>query len=378
MKTKSFNLDNVSALVEKIHPKFRPVWHNRPPEEMAAMAQYFLPHASAKPVLEPTRPKIVKWYCPFAAQCDFPAGHRYCINVYTGCAHKCEYCYAAGYSPSTASTKRDFVRLIAQDMADLEAMNVPPAPVHLSNSTDPFQPLEKQFGHTRIALEQILAHRRRFTTVTILTKNPLLPVQLGYLDLFRKLCALPADHPMYEPFAKNMQPGFVMEVSLAFWQESAREAYDPCAPPIEERIEAIRLLKKAGIPIVLRIDPLFPRSPISENPVKTMADFGIPEAQTLSDIENLVAFAKDMDVRHIVYSPVKIVQPRRQKLSATMESLRRVYQTITLPGKPIWHNGSWRLPYDIAEVNIIRPFLEICNRHGVKTKYCKQNLIETP
>jgi DNA repair photolyase len=64
---------------------------------------------------------------------------------------------------------------------------VPPAPIHLSNSTDPFQPLEAINGHTSYALEQILAHRHRFTSFTILTKNPMFPIRHGYLDLFKEL-----------------------------------------------------------------------------------------------------------------------------------------------------------------------------------------------
>ncbi len=120
--------DEAFALAARVDRKFRPVWDARPAEEQAALASYFLPHGSRKPVLSPTRPRIVKWYCPFAAQCDFPSGHRYCVNVYTGCAHKCVYCYALSYAPDEASSKRDFERLLAKDMEDLRRFNVPPAP----------------------------------------------------------------------------------------------------------------------------------------------------------------------------------------------------------------------------------------------------------
>ena len=167
------------SLASRVDPQYRPVWEGRPPEQQAALALYFLPHQSAKGTLTPTRPRVIKWYCPFACQSGFPSGHRYCINVFTGCAHKCEYCYALGYSPDNPSCKKDFQKMILRDMEDLDQFDVPPAPVHLSNSTDPFQPLELNAGHTRYALERLLVHRRRFTTVTILTKNPLLPVQLA-------------------------------------------------------------------------------------------------------------------------------------------------------------------------------------------------------
>ena len=357
----------IQSLIQRIAPKYKPVWEQKSQEDQIALAQYFLPHRSAKAVIGPTRPRVIKWYCPFACQKDFPSGHRYCINVYTGCDHKCIYCYAIGYEPESANCKRSFEHLLEKDMDDLELFDVPPAPVHLSNSTDPFQPLEEQFGHTKYALEQIFMHRQRFTTVTILTKNPLLAVQLGYIDLFQQLLGSP-----------NRRPGFVMEVSLAFWRESARKIYDPGAPTVKERMEGIRRLRDADIPVVLRIDPLFPHSPITGHPVKNIADFGLPEAHTIDDLENLISFASEANVLHLVYSTAKIVQPRGRKLSEIMIKLRSVYQACAAPEKLIWHGGSWRLPFSIAEQRIVQPFLEICRSYGVKVNYCKQNLIETP
>ena len=364
-----------NTFMVKINPKYKPVWEQYDEKPRTALSNYFLPHNSNKPMLDPTRPRILKWYCPFAAQEDFPSGHRYCINVYTGCDHKCVYCYASGYEPTKASSKKNFDRLLSKDMEDLENFNVPPAPVHLSNSTDPLQPLEGELCHTKYALEQILAHRNRFTTVTILTKNPVMAVKQDYLELFKKLIPLPKDHPKHKEFTQRRHPGFVVEVSLAFWQETARSVYDPGAPTVKQRIEGIKALHQAGIPLVLRIDPLFPRSPISG---QAIADFGLPELQTLEDIENLVILAKDMNVLHVVYSPCKIVQPRGRRLSEIMQKMRAMYQAFAAPEKLVWLGSSWRLPQDIADSKIVHPFQEICKRHGVKAKYCKTNLIETP
>lgn len=372
-------LDSIEALslVEKVDTKYKPVWYNKSQKDQIALAKYFLPHRSSKSVIGPTRPRVLKWYCPFACQKSFSSGHRYCINVYAGCDHKCVYCYAAGYEPEDANIKRSFERLLQMDMDDLERFDVPPAPVHLSNSTDPFQPLEKQFGHTRYALEQILKHRHRFTTVTILTKNPMLPVQLGYIELFKALLDHQPDRSMYKDSRRHW-PGFVIEVSLAFWQETARIAYDPGTLTIKQRIEGIRALHRAGIPLVLRIDPLFPRSPITEKPVRDMTNFGLPEAQTIEDLEKLASLAKEIKVKHIVYSTAKIVQPRGRKLSQSMRTLRNVYESFAAPEKLTWRGGSWRLPYAVANEKIIQPFLEICQKKGIATKFCKQNLIETP
>jgi hypothetical protein len=139
MREKALPIEDALSLAAKIDPKYRPVWNGRPAEEQAALANYILPHGSRKPSLTPTRPRIIKWYCPFASQSEFPSGHRYCINVYTGCAHQCMYCYAAAYEPVQPACKNRFEALIQRDVEDLERFGVPPAPIHLSNSTDPFQ-----------------------------------------------------------------------------------------------------------------------------------------------------------------------------------------------------------------------------------------------
>ncbi len=367
----------LNQLIDRVNPKFRPVWNGRSPRDQAALAAYFLPHKSSKPVIEPTRPRVVKWYCPFASQDDFPSGHRYCINVYTGCSHGCVYCYAAAYEPDTASAKARFERLVDKDMEDLERFDVPAAPVHLSNSTDPFQPLEGRFGHTRYALERIIAYRNRFTTVVILTKNPLLPVRLGYIDLLKELASIPSDHPKSEEFSQEGLPGFLMEVSLAFWKEDRRAAYDPSAPTVEERIEGIRALGEADIHLALRIDPLFPCSPVTSEPLRSMQDFGLPEAQTMEDLGNLVELARQAKVRHVIYSPAKIVQPRGRKLCDRMRALRAVYEAMARPSKLVFRGGSWRLPQDVANAQIASPFLEICKAKDVPAKHCRQNLIET-
>ena len=248
--------------------------------------------------------------------------------------------------------------------------------MHLSNSTDPFQALEAKSGHTRLALEQILAHRHRFTTVTILTKNPMLAVQGGYADLFKALAVLPPDHPRHAEFSRKSVPAFCIEVSLAFWRDEARAWYDVAAPSVESRKDAVRALSAMGVPVVLRIDPLFPRSPLS--PDRTMADCGLPEAQTLDDLRDLVAFACEVKACHVVYSPAKIVKPRGRRLCPKMQAVKRAYECMAAPGRLYGMVEAGDCRTNWRRERIVRPFLDICAAAGMPAKYCKQNLIETP
>jgi len=363
------------AMSARVHPKYRPVWDLLGPRQAAALALYFLPHRSAKPVLAPTRPRIIKWYCPFADQRTFPSGHRYCINVFTGCRHGCEYCYAKAYEPGQASCKKNFARGLRRDLADLEAYDVPAAPVHLSNSTDPFQALEVEAGHTLFALGQLLKYRRRFTSVVILTKNPSLASEPDYLTVLEKLNELPAGHGRRDDFEMLGLPGLRVEVSLAFWRDELRAVFDPGGPTVRDRLEGIRRLRQADVPVVLRIDPLLPRSPIAG---KTLHDFGLPEVQPLDDLDRLLSFAAEAGVMHVVYSAAKIVRPRSAGLSPVMGQLKQVYQHLAASDRLIVRGRSWRLPPAVADEHVIRPFLEPCRRHGLTAKFCGQNLITTP
>ena len=364
------------ALAKKVDPKYWPVFERMRPEDRAALACYFLPHCSRKAMLGVTRPRILKWYCPFADQNDFPSGHRYCINVYAGCGHQCEYCYAAGYEPDTPHCKKDFERGLLRDLDDLESYDVPPAPVHLSNSTDPFQALEQQVGQTHFSLQQILRYRHRFTSVVLLTKNPAIATKENYLEVLRQLRTLPDGHRRKDEFDDRNLPALRFEISLAFGREEPRIAFDPGAPSVEDRIQAIRQLGREGIPTVLRIDPLLPREPLPKG--QRLSDYDLPQAQPLEDLERLIALAVEVRALHIVYSVAKIILPRSKPMSPTMQNLKRLFADLAHPSKLLFRGGSWRLPDDVAQQHVVDPFLKLCHKHGIKALFCKQNLVSTP
>jgi len=365
------------GLLDRIDAKYRPVWDRYSAKDQVALSRYFLPHRSSKAVIGPTRPRMIKWYCPFACQRSFPSGHRYCINVYTGCSHRCVYCYATGYQPQHCAAKRDFRKLLNKDLADLETFEVPPAPLHLSNSTDAFQLLERTQQDAKYALERILAHRQRFTTITILTKNPIQLTEPGYLKILKAICVASTHHSQQNQFATPDHHGLVVEVSLAFWREEAARFYDPGAPSIQQRIDGLRVLSEAGIPLVFRIDPLFPRSPLPDRSGSLLADYGLIEVQTLEDLTQLAKLGKQLCVQHIVFSVGKIVRPRYGDLPAPMKSMLGVYRACSAPSQLAFKSGSYRFPDQLASEHIVRPFLRICEEMQVAAKYCKQNLVET-
>jgi DNA repair photolyase len=167
-----------------------------------------------------------------------------------------------------------------------------------------------------------------------------------------------------------------VETSLAFWEQRSTKFYERCAPAVARRTAAMKTLRQNDIPVVLRIDPLLPRNPLPGG--KCLADFQLPDAQSLPALEKLIGFAAENDVIHIVYSVAKIVAPRYKPIPQAMQQLKQLYEYIAKPDKLVFRGGSWRLPQTIAQKHIVKPFLEICDYYGVKACFCKQNLLSTP
>jgi hypothetical protein len=190
------------------------------------------------------------------------------------------------------------------------------------------------------------------------------------------LNALPANHARRDWFEEKGLSPLRLECSLAFYNDEHRRRLDPAAPSLESRMEAIRLLRKQGLPVFLRIDPLFPRDPLGGG--KAMADFGLPDVQTMSDLEGLVGFGREVAARCIVYSVAKITRPQQGGLPPVMEQMKRVYQHLSAATPLVFRGGSWRLPESVATKLVLGPFLELCNRYSIPAKSCKANLIATP
>jgi hypothetical protein len=135
-------------------------------------------------------------------------------------------------------------------------------------------------------------------------------------------------------------------------------------------------LQHAGVPIAVRIDPLFPRDPLPNG--KKMNDFGLHDVQSHDDLQNLVSFCKQHKIEKIVYSPLKITNPRVGTLPTLMLQLRRVYEHLS-GNRPLdFRGGSWRLPHEVAQICLFAPLQQLCREAGITLKGCKENLISTP
>ena len=172
-------------------------------------------------------------------------GFEASLNPYRGCEHGCIYCYArptdeylglsAGLDFETKiMVKEDAPQLLRKELASPRWQ---PKVLGLSGVTDPYQPIERRLQITRRCL-QVLAEFRN--PVAIVTKNHLVTRDIDVLtDL--------ANHRAAAVF-----------ISLTTLDGALARLMEPRASQPAARIEAIRLLAGAGIPVGVMTAPIIP------------------------------------------------------------------------------------------------------------------------
>ena len=167
------------------------------------------------------------------------------INPYRGCEHGCVYCFARpshaflGLSPGLDFETRLIARPSAPDVLrrELRSMRYKVAPIAIGTNTDPYQPIEKEREIARKCL-QVLASFNH--PVAIVTKGTLIERDIDVL-------------------APMADKGLVrVGVSLTTLDADLSRRMEPRAPVPLRRLEMIRRLSGAGIPVRVMTSPLVP------------------------------------------------------------------------------------------------------------------------
>ncbi len=167
------------------------------------------------------------------------------INPYRGCEHGCIYCFARPtHAYLNLSPGLDFeTRLIARPgiaavlERELRARTYKVAPVALGTNTDPYQPVEAKWQIMRDVLK-VLAEFRHPLAIT--TKGTLIERDL---DLLAPMAA---------------QGLLRVGVSVTTLDAGLSRRLEPRAPAPARRLETIRRLTAAGIPVRAMVAPVIP------------------------------------------------------------------------------------------------------------------------
>jgi DNA repair photolyase len=167
------------------------------------------------------------------------------LNAYRGCEHGCAYCFARpfheylGFSSGLEFETKIMVKLRAPALLrrELSAPRWRPQVITMSGVTDCYQPAERQFRLTRACLE-VLAEFRN--PVAIITKNFLVT----------------RDRDLLADLARH--DGAIVYVSVTTLDAGLAGKLEPRAARPEHRLQAIRLLAEAGVPVGVMVAPVIP------------------------------------------------------------------------------------------------------------------------
>ncbi len=200
---------------------------------------------------DPERPKRQTiYYRDFTrsiiAHNDSPdVGFESSVNPYRGCEHGCIYCYARptheflGFSAGLDFESRIMVKENAAELltTELSKPRWKPQTLVMSGVTDPYQPVERRLQITRRCLE-VLARFRN--PVGIITKNHLVTRDI---DLLGELAA-------HEAAAVN--------ISITSLDPKLQQVLEPRTSTPRARLDAIRQLRAAGVPVGVMTAPIIP------------------------------------------------------------------------------------------------------------------------
>ncbi|MCW4019709.1 MAG: radical SAM protein [Candidatus Bathyarchaeota archaeon] len=251
---------------------------------------------------------------------------KYNVNPYLGrCAHRCIYCYAVKF-PSFRGPTVPRLKL-REEIVKMAEGTKTRLPVMISDTTDPYQPLEKKHGITRRCLKVLAEHG---FPLLIVTKSALVTRDI---DIFK-------------------QTRTVVSITITTPRKEVAKVIEPGAPFPELRFSALKKVADEGIPTVVRVDPIIPTVNSDEK-----------------DLEALVHEAAEIGVKQITASTMKPVRgffsSLRKDKPELFERLNKVYADGG------WVSGYKYLSRDVR-LRILKSLRAVALKHGLEFATCRE------
>jgi len=237
---------------------------------------------------------------------------KYSFSPYTGCSHRCLYCYITSYIPNAfdCRPKDRLLERLGREIRRLDRT----IPITIASSSDPYIPMENSTNLTRDALR--LLTRSGFK-VLLVTKSNLVTRDIDIIK--RARCSI--------------------SMTITTLQIEIAKLLEPLATSPDKRLEAIKALTEANIPCSVRIDPIIP---------------GING--DLEQLEPLVKEVAAAGAKHIVASSYKAKADNFKRMISVFPDLRdRLERTY-------WAEGEAKGRARYAPYSFRRPLLEELKR----------------
>ena len=167
------------------------------------------------------------------------------LNPYTGCAHRCTFCYVRAFEARADRPADDrygrSIRVkvnVAEVLrAELARRSWKRGSVAIGAATDPYQPAEGRFRLTRACIREL---GRARTPFSLITRGPLIRRDV---DVLAEAAARARVHVTFS----------VPTLDERIWRTT-----EPGTAPPRRRLEAVRILADAGIDTGVALAPLLP------------------------------------------------------------------------------------------------------------------------
>jgi len=244
------------------------------------------------------------------------------LNPYTGCDHRCIYCYASSYIPNffNCRPKKDLTQKLQRESHKLKGEMV-----SLSNSSDPYPTIEKELQLTRKCLD-ILSKQN--CQIQVITKSDLVTRDT---DILKRTASMVA-------------------FTITTESNELSKQLEPNAPSSLQRIKAIETLIQAEIPTCVRIDPIIP----------SLND----------DQKELIKTLAALRVKHVTSSTYKVKQDNWKRFSQTFPKIAKQLAPFYFErGERI--SGYQYLPKELR-FNLMKTLKEQTEQAGMTFGTCRE------
>jgi len=170
-------------------------------------------------------------------------GYTHSLQPYAGCEFACRYCYVREMVVQRANPYRlPWSQWLAPKLDIAERLRrqgergaICDARIFCSSATDPYTPQERRLGLTRSCLEVLVDYPPAF--LLLQTRSPFVTRDV---DLLRRL------------------PNALVSMTVTTDDEEMRRRFEPNAPGLDVRINALATLRRAGLRTQAAVSPLLP------------------------------------------------------------------------------------------------------------------------
>jgi DNA repair photolyase len=258
------------------------------------------------------------------------------INLTSGCAHDCIYCYARGYSIFPGDNDVVIYNNILEKLKSelLRKRNKPHA-VYFSPSSDIFQPIPEVLELSHSILEFLLS---KDIGIAFLTKGYIPDKTLNLL--------------------LNYSNRVRAQIGIITHDDNIRRIFEPNAASIDVRLGQMAKMAAGGIAVEARLVPILP---------------GI--ADTSDSIERLCATISNAGVKHAAISTLflrpAIAASLKQRIldKGTLDGLLSLYKDGKRLAVHAEHSSVIPLPRQKRE-GIYSRFRQVAKKYGVELSIC--------